>query len=356
MPNDSSQASATLPSLSIIIPIYQVEEYIEECLGSIIHQGVACEIILVDDCGTDQSMEIAQRFLADSPAGVTWQSLRHERNRGLSAARNTGMEVAKGDYILFVDSDDKLIDGALPALLTAAQDSQADVIIGSIETNARHLAWNFKKVQSASGTEAREIFLRRHLPQMAWGKLLSRSFLESHQMQFLEGLIHEDELWSMELFLNQPRTLIIPSLVYWYRQDRVGSIMNQAQIEAVLKRDFHKMRILREFIILGMKHNLMDDKIFLNRVLEWNAFLVRDNLRTCAFSQYQMFRYFYTYVRLVHPALLRYCRKQHIDDYQGLEKVRIQFSKKASALASIRPRFVAALCLAYALKKSKCKA
>ena len=96
--------------ISIIIPVYNVQDYIIECLDSIAAQtyttGVEC--ILVDDCGNDNSMKMVNDYLDGYKGEIDFRILRHERNRGLSAARNTGIMNAKGKYVLFVDSDDSI--------------------------------------------------------------------------------------------------------------------------------------------------------------------------------------------------------------------------------------------------------
>lgn len=355
MPTCSFSPLDSTPRLSIIIPVYQVELYLKECLDSILNQGSPCEIILVDDCGTDRSMDIAREVLSQCPEGITWQALRHEHNRGLSAARNTGMAVAKGDYILFVDSDDKLLDGALSAMLAAAQQSRADVIVAGIETTTGHLAWNFKGRDEMllTGLEARTSFLKRRLPQMAWGKLLSRTFLESNKMQFLEGLIHEDELWSMQLFLNQPSTHIIPRHVYWYRQDRAGSIMNASQLEAVLNRDIHKMRILHAFVDLGVQHGLMDDELFDDAIASWEALMLRGNSQIALLGFYRQYRYFGNYIKLQHPILLAKRRFCVIENIRPAWRRRSVFLKRVARICHYCPRFVSAFLLVLNAKGKK---
>ena len=87
--------------VSIIVPVYNVAPYIADCLRSVMHQTYtgSMECLLVDDCGTDDSITIAERMIADYEGPIQFQILHHERNRGLSAARNTGTEAAKGEYL-----------------------------------------------------------------------------------------------------------------------------------------------------------------------------------------------------------------------------------------------------------------
>ena len=101
--------------ISIIIPIYNVASYIEACMQSICEQTYRdFEVILVDDCGQDNSVQLAVETLRGG--GIEAIVLRHEHNRGLSAARNTGMTMAQGEYVLFVDSDYMLVARSLELL------------------------------------------------------------------------------------------------------------------------------------------------------------------------------------------------------------------------------------------------
>ena len=120
--------------ISIIVPIYNVEEFIVECLQSVVAQTYRdYELILVDDCGTDGSMSVAARFASHPTLEGKMRILRHDRNRGLSAARNTGTAAAKGKYILFLDSDDILAPDCLQLLVEKAESTDAEMVVGNIQ-------------------------------------------------------------------------------------------------------------------------------------------------------------------------------------------------------------------------------
>ena len=97
--------------MSIIIPIYNVEPYILECLQSVANQTIEdkLECILVDDCGTDNSVSVAEEFLKTYSGAIHFELLHHQKNGGLSAARNTGVRASHGEYLYFLDSDDTII-------------------------------------------------------------------------------------------------------------------------------------------------------------------------------------------------------------------------------------------------------
>jgi len=103
-----------MPKFSIIVPIYKVEKYIKQCMQSILNQTYKdFEVICVDDCGKDNSMKIVEKMAQNDNRIII---LHHDKNKGLSAARNTGFEIAKGEYTLFVDSDDWLETNCLEVL------------------------------------------------------------------------------------------------------------------------------------------------------------------------------------------------------------------------------------------------
>ena len=104
--------------VSIIIPVYKVEPYIERCVQSVMAQTYTdIECILVDDCSPDQSIAICERMLIEYHGPITFQILHHEQNRGLSAARNTGTNAANSDYIFYLDSDDEITHDCISLLV-----------------------------------------------------------------------------------------------------------------------------------------------------------------------------------------------------------------------------------------------
>ena len=135
--------------ISIIVPIYNVEEYILNCLSSIVNQKKivhSVECILVDDHGQDNSMQLAKHFIEEYSGDVEFKIVVHERNRGLSVARNSGLSECMGDYILFLDSDDTLPEDSLYNLSKPLEFYHYDFVLGQINTmglyqNHHHSFW-----------------------------------------------------------------------------------------------------------------------------------------------------------------------------------------------------------------------
>ncbi len=121
------------PLISIVIPVYNVEPYIADCLKSVMRQTYQgpMECIVVNDACTDKSMTIAKELIAGYEGPIVFKVLRHEKNRGLSAARNMGTVAATGDYLFYVDSDDYLSDDCLEVLARPLHEKPYDMVVGN---------------------------------------------------------------------------------------------------------------------------------------------------------------------------------------------------------------------------------
>lgn len=221
--------------ISIIIPIYNVQDYIERCINSVISQesnDFELECILVDDCSSDHSMEIAQKIICNYTGSIKFVFLSHDHNRGASAARNTGIEAAVGDFIFFVDSDDRLENGSLKYLvdgLNVQQSPQSiDVIMGNMQ-----LCMDGKPASDMdqiilydnSEGEALRKILTREIYHTPCNKLVRCSVLRENKAYFEEGIIDEDLLWSYFVFLYSRNVLVMPQITYIY-EDIPGSVMH----------------------------------------------------------------------------------------------------------------------------------
>jgi len=230
-------SARTEPLISIVIPVYNVEHYIGECLSSVLGQQgeIPAEAILVDDCGTDNSMACAREVLAHGvPTHLSVRFLEHEKNRGLSAARNTGTAAARGKYILYLDSDDSLMPDALATLLREAQESGADITAGGLALTSPVQDPFYKaKPGEWRGDECAKALFSYTIQPMAWNKLIQRDFLENSGIRFREGLLHEDELWMAQLALIRPHIRVSGRTTYLYRNKRPDSIMSKAGLRNI---------------------------------------------------------------------------------------------------------------------------
>lgn len=233
--------------VSIIIPIYNVAPYVEKCLRSVMAQTYRkLEVIIVDDCGTDNSMEIVGELLAENEnSDMLFKILHHEKNRGLSAARNTGMQAATGDYIYFLDSDDQIAPYCLELMVERAKKYPKCqmVFAGAHVPNGKHRWLDYKHKfylpeYSDNRDGLQKSMLKRYVLGMtAWNKLISRDFIVKHGLQFSEGLIHEDELWNFQIASYIQTACFIRQNTYLYNI-RENSIVTAVNTDIKIKRLF----------------------------------------------------------------------------------------------------------------------
>lgn len=218
--------------LSVIVPVYNVEPYLDACISSLYEQSFdicSFEVILVNDGSTDRSREIVE----------SWKNrysniqVIDQKNQGLSVARNEGLLHASGDFICFLDSDDFLYPDTLPVLLEKAKVNNLDIL--------RFDYWvvdeQGTKIYQSPYIHYRESYADRigdgmflfekiyHKEFFAWLSLFKRSFLLDSQVRFAPGMFFEDIEYTFQLSLCAKRTMYVPSCAYGYRQ-RATSILH----------------------------------------------------------------------------------------------------------------------------------
>lgn len=201
--------------ISIIVPVYNVEDYLVDCLESILSQtAVELEIILVDDGSTDGSLAICQAY-ADRYRNI---KLISQTNQGQSVARNIGLDQAEGEYIFFIDSDDYLTEpGALAHALMTIEAEQADIVIfGYRLIYPQKSVDRIFKHEVIDGKTALVYQLTNRLPGMVWARLFRREVLEG--CLFPVGRIGEDNMVSYQAFDNSRKVVIRTEIYYAYRR------------------------------------------------------------------------------------------------------------------------------------------
>lgn len=222
------------PLVSVIVPVYNVELYIEECLDSVVKQTYQeLQIIVVDDGSTDSSSQKVQPYLSDGRVQFIEQA-----NKGLSGARNTGLEVASGEYVLFVDSDDYLEANAIKELVYLMEKDQVDLIRFNgrafldelnepIEQNNYDFSHRLK--EGILYKQNRFEVNRRTFASPVYLYMVKREVIKKNTLSFYEGILHEDELFTTQIFLNS-HSMIYANDFYYNRRYRENSIMtNQSQ-------------------------------------------------------------------------------------------------------------------------------
>lgn len=246
--------------VSIVIPIYQVAPFVERCLRSALNQTYTdVEYVLVDDASPDDSMSIVEQLLTDHPRRKEVKIVRHDTNKGLAAARNTGVRAASGDYIFFLDSDDELPADSLALLAAMTNGGQVDLVVGEIRvTDAERKAYPPLSLKDGIYYSQRGVlnaFFRRQWYEMAWNKLVKRSLFVRHDCWFREGILHEDNLWSFHLALVAQSMSVLHAETYIYHV-RPASITQQKSMRNIS--DF--LSVLQEITFVAEERSLFDSQ------------------------------------------------------------------------------------------------
>lgn len=241
------------PTVSVIVPIYNTDLYLEKCLNSLIKQTYqSIEIILINDGSTDRSQEIIDSFAKNDERIVPL----FQTNQGVSAARNAGLKAAKGDYIFFVDSDDTIRLDTIEELYRKAVETGVDIVIGNIffySPNGQQIPVferlkEFNKLPPQSGVQCFNQFVEAVIfPPLVCLYFTKRDLIQTHQLFFKEGIVHEDELWCIKTLIYAKKVTIIDLYHYFYLI-REGSIMRSDNKKYRVQSFFRVVEELEIFI------------------------------------------------------------------------------------------------------------
>lgn len=240
---------------SIIIPVFNIEDYLPECIESVLNQRYQClEIILVDDGSTDGSGKICDEYMnKDARIKVI-----HQQNKGQSSARNRAIQLAEGEYIIWLDGDDFLQDEAIECLDNLLEkQGKADVVVQHhhlyfCETNTiQDCNCTYDKQYETQSIEKIFQYMYDGLKYTSatWTITIKRRYLLDYQLYFKEGIKHEDSLWSPIAIMNAKKLLFNNNDFYIYRTDRVGSTMNTPKIKNL----FDRFTVIEELLLESKK-------------------------------------------------------------------------------------------------------
>ena len=224
-----------MKQLSVIVPVYNVEEYICDCVESIYRQGLSeevFEVILVNDGTQDQSFaKIDNVIRSHSNILVVEQD-----NQGLSVARNTGLQSASGQYVLFLDSDDLLIDSMLKKILDKAVNSSSDLVVANfVKMTNDEIACGSIMLKTGEPIEyktGKDLFLQSFNPQQCyvWRTLYKKEFLDRNNLRFIPDIFFEDVPFTVGCYLTANKCILFPHVFYIYRQ-RPNSIVSSINMK-----------------------------------------------------------------------------------------------------------------------------
>ena len=209
--------------VTIGIPVYNVEGYVAKCLLSALDQDfrLSYEILVIDDCGTDRSIDEVQKVINSHKRGNLVKIIKHQENKGLGPARNTAMENAQGKYIFFLDSDDWISSDCIRLLYDKAIISDADVVVGSVsrvEELSRKEVGNNKYDDRTIKTKAAGVFMTGQYQDMhieVWNKLYRISFLKENNIKFVHR-IFEDYYFDFRMRASANVIALIPQTTLFY--------------------------------------------------------------------------------------------------------------------------------------------
>lgn len=231
----------TMDLVSIIIPVYNVEKYLERCILSVINQSYKdIEIILVNDGSTDDSLKICQKYETLDKRII----LIDQKNAGLSGARNSGLKYASGEYIVFIDSDDYVSVNYIKNLLLAAKEKNLDIVqCFYVLTNDKtdsypNDTYNSKDVKIISKIDALN---KRKYKVTAWAKIYKKEILD--HFQFREGIIHEDDDSYYKLIDRANSIGVLDEVLYYYYMAPNSIIRNHKKEKSTIYIDIYQDRI-----------------------------------------------------------------------------------------------------------------
>ena len=226
--------------VSIIIPVYNVQDYIIRCLNSVCQQTYQdIECILVDDCGKDNSINIAESYIQKYTGWICFHIIHHTHNQGLSGARNTGIKASTGDYVYFLDSDDAITPDCMETLINLAYKyPEADFIQGNILGNdcqTSPYAFNDTISEYYDDKEQLETLMLHCLVTSAWNRLIKRSIIIEHHLYFPLGIFHEDMYWVyfFSKYVKKAAFTTQGTYIYFVHE---GTIMTSVSKEMRIKR------------------------------------------------------------------------------------------------------------------------
>lgn len=246
------------PSVSIIVPIYNVEPYVEACVRSVMSQTYrgSIECIMVDDCGSDGSAQIVEKIIEGYDGAIQFMMLHHNHNRGLSAARNTGLNAASGDYLFFLDSDDEMTADCLEKLSEPLKEKSYDIVVGKFdyidEKGVFDHGGSNLRLPDGTRLEGDNILMAYYKGDWgitAWNKLYQTNFIRNHKLYFSEGLIYEDILWSFQIAILSQSLFAVNQITYKYRRRNdsiITSSSNKVKLEALIKNTIEMSKFVKK--------------------------------------------------------------------------------------------------------------
>lgn len=226
------------PLVSITVPVFKCEKYILRCLESVKNQTYPnLEVILVNDKTPDGSAKIAENFIIQNHILRNWKLVKLEENSGLSVVRNKGIELAKGKYIFFLDSDDEIFPHTIEKLVALAEKKNTEITTGEVEgvklpeeEKINIFPITAKKDYLKGNSEILKSFVNGEFPVSSWNKLIKTDFLRKNNLLFTKGLYAQDALHTFEMALYLDSVAFLREKTYRYFLHHNSVIHNRKKV------------------------------------------------------------------------------------------------------------------------------
>ena len=225
------------PLVSINIPVYKCEKFIYKCLESVKNQTYSnLEIILVNDCSPDNSVEIIEKYITQNPK-LNISLIHHKTNSGLSVVRNSGILASKGEFLFFLDSDDTIEINCIELLVNNQSIKNTQLVIAqnrwinTFDNSIKDFGFrtNSKLKEFYTNESIFESYCNDGFPVTSWNKLINRKFIIDNNIFFIPGLFAQDELWCFHLMEKLESLSIIDDITYNYYLHGESVIFNRTK-------------------------------------------------------------------------------------------------------------------------------
>lgn len=263
------------PKISVVVPVYNVERYLEYALNSLVQQTFIddIEVLMIDDGSTDNSRYIMEKYALDYENFHAY----HKENEGLSITRNYGLKLAKGEYVHFMDSDDLMITDAYEKLYNLASKNDSEVVTADFLRFNENNAWIqpisdyiFSELESNIDETNAYKYHKLLWDTPAWNKIFKREFLLENNLEFPnQNIIFEDNIFAIQMLTKAKKISILNDYIYCWRKRDVGSSISQADY-VNRGRDLYEMAE----IVNNILKETIEDKEMLN--IKYKKFLLLD--------------------------------------------------------------------------------
>lgn len=267
-------------TVSILIPVYNVEKYIERCARSLFEQTFSdIEYVFVNDCTPDKSIEVLKEIVNEYPQRKDHvKIIKHEKNRGLAVARNTAVENCQTDFLIHVDSDDYLEIDAIEKLVTKQKEGNYDIVTGNALIHRKKSTKILRKNEPNEKEELIRYYIRPVLNHTIWGRLIRKSLYKDNDIHALEGCnVGEDHQVIPQLFYYTKTFASIDDIIYHYDCMNDNSYMNQNDDNKLLVKHYQNTFSFNELRLFFEDKN----PIYLKEVYTYLPIYLKRTLKLC---------------------------------------------------------------------------